>query len=122
MDDRFWSLGLADESQTCLLNRHPFRSWIWAARRAGNYGVAVTDTNADGRLEFVVAGYAADNLIYQCRPSPGLFSFQKYSVVSFIVIVLWKYSLWLFYPSSGEPWLLPRSRIRFQFRARRVPA
>ncbi len=30
-----------------------------------NYGVAVTDTNADGTFEFVVAGYGSDNLIYQ---------------------------------------------------------
>ena len=30
-----------------------------------NYGVAVTDTNADGIFEFVVAGYGVANLIYQ---------------------------------------------------------
>ena len=30
-----------------------------------NYGVAVTDTDADGRFEFVVAGFGAANLIYE---------------------------------------------------------
>ena len=32
---------------------------------ARNYGVAVTDTNADGIFEFVVAGYGSANLVYQ---------------------------------------------------------
>ena len=30
-----------------------------------NYGVAVTDTNADGVFEFVVAGFGTNNQIFQ---------------------------------------------------------
>ena len=38
---------------------------------ARHYGVAVTDTNADGTFEFVIAGFGSRNLVYQWDAGTG---------------------------------------------------